>query len=79
MDWENNRTYIDGCGREQNLYERYCNICDRLWGYYSDRSKTSVEINIEEQISGSLCLPCIAFKQLSERVLELEKQINTQK
>ena len=34
------------------------------------------EINIEERESEFLCPPCIAFKKLSERVLELEKQIN---
>lgn len=43
-------------------------------GYMHDCLKSDNEINIEEQESGSLCPPCIAFKKLSERVLELENK-----
>ena len=76
MDWQNNTKYIDACNNEADTCKRGCNICNRWWGYYSDTSKSDEEINIEERESEFLCPPCIAFKKLSERVLELEKQIN---
>jgi len=78
MDWQNNTKYMDAWNNEVDFlgHKRCCSICNREWGYYSDTSKTHEEINIEERESGFLCPPCIDFKKLSGRILELEKQIN---